>query len=555
MLYSQYETMKLALQPLSHFLTRSITVLNTWDALFPQLSILNNYHQAKFSLTNNLIKDYPKMPWGLKPIVDTNGVTHDIKEEVVISKTFCEFKLFSLTGVKNRPALFMVAPLSGHYATLLRDTLQKFLQDFDVYITDWVNARDIPTEEGEFGFEDYVSYVIEFSKYIKDKHKQVNVLAVCQPTVPVAVASAYLSKNEPEYKFDNVILMGGPLDTRISPTQVNEYAFKNSLDWFERNVIKTVPIYFKGYGRKVYPGFLQHMGFLSMNMKRHTQAHIEFFNHLLIGADLDAKKHEEFYNEYNAVMDLPAKYYLETLAHVFIDQSLAKDKMELFGQKISMSDITEGRYLLLEGEFDDISGPGQTHAAYDMLSSLSENNKQKYLAEKVGHYGIFSGSGFRNNIYPMIKSFILNENVPLNKKGDIVHIEKFQKTELKNDIVEKEVVQSKVQPVPEIKKAEKKVVNSSPKNTASQKKYGIVKLDENKKSNEAKVDVKAPLENVEKSKVTKSPRFPKGKEGETKLNPAIESKSVDLNLSKEDNVSSSKTENLNKEIVKEDKTD
>lgn len=435
MLYSQYETMKFALKPISHLLTKSLSALNYWDKMFPQLSMLSNYQQARYSLTNNLIKDYPKMPWNIKPIVDENGVSHSINEDVVINKTFCDFKLFTLDGVTGREAIFMAAPLSGHFATLLRDTLQTCLKDYDVYITDWKNCRDIPVKEGEFNFEDYVSYVIEFSKYVKDKHGTVNIIAVCQPTVPVAVAASYLAKNDPEYQFDNVILMGGPLDTRISPTKVNEYAFNKTLDWFKNNVIDTVPIYFNGRGRKVYPGFLQHMGFLSMNMKRHTKAHMDFFNHLLIGANLDAIKHQQFYDEYNAVMDLPAAYYLETLAHIFIDQSLAKDKMEVFGARISMSDIKKGNYFLLEGELDDISGAGQTHAAYDMLSGLPESNKHKYLAEDVGHYGIFSGSGFRNNIYPMIKAFINNEKLTptqeskTNLNGDTVHIKKYKKPE------------------------------------------------------------------------------------------------------------------------------
>lgn len=430
MLYTQYETSKLLLQPLSHYLTRSLAVIEAFDKMFPQWSMLNNFQQAKYALTNNLIKDYPKMPWDLENIVDKDGVSHIVQEQVVIKKTFCEFKVFKLSGVENRPAIFMVAPLSGHYATLLKDTVQTFLKDYDVYITDWLNCRDIPVSEGDFGFEDYVSYVIEFSKYIKDKDGKTNVLAVCQPTVPVAVAAAYLSKFEPEYQFDNIILMGGPLDTRLSPTKVNEYAFNNSLEWFERNVIKNVPVYFKGHGRKVYPGFLQHMGFLSMNMKRHTQAHIDFFNHLLEGADLSAKKHQEFYDEYNAVMDLPAKYYLETLAHVFIDQSLAKDKMEIFGNKISLSDIKVGRYLLLEGELDDISGAGQTHSAYNLLTGLDENHKSKVIARGVGHYGIFSGSGFRNNVYPVLKNFLSSDDLTENVEdksivdGDILNIYK-----------------------------------------------------------------------------------------------------------------------------------
>lgn len=430
MLYTQYETIKFAMQPFSYLLSSSLAMMDSWNQNYPQFSSINNYRQARYALTNNLIKNYPKMPWNLHSIVDENGISHEVVEKLIIDKSFCDFKLFCLEGLENRPVLLMAAPLSGHYATLLRDTLQTFLKDYDVYITDWKNCRDIPVSQGSFNLQNYVEYIIEFSKYVKDKHGVTNILAVCQPTVPVAVAASYFAKNEPQYTFDNVVLMGGPLDTRMSPTKVNQYALKHPIDWFKSNVIKTVPIYFSGRGRKVYPGFLQHMGFLSMNMKRHTKAHIDFFNDLIVGANLDAQKHQEFYNEYNAVMDLPAEYYIDTLNHVFLDQSLAKDKMEIFGQKISMSDITTGRYLLLEGELDDISGSGQTYAAYNMLVNLPVDNKKKYMAENVGHYGIFSGKGFRRNIYPAIKAFINNamlndmEKSNVNQNGDILHIQK-----------------------------------------------------------------------------------------------------------------------------------
>lgn len=440
MLYTQYETIKFAMKPLSKMLSTSLAIIDAWNQNYPKLSSVNNYRQARYSLTNNLIKDYPKLPWGIQDIVDSKNLNHKVIEKVIIDKPFCEFKLFTVEGLENRPALIMAAPLSGHYATLLRDTLQNCLKDYDVYVTDWKNCRDIPIKEGDFDFQNYVEYIIEFSKYVKDKHKQTNILAVCQPTVPVAIAAAYLAKNDPNYTFDNVVLMGGPLDTRKSPTKVNQYALKHPIDWFQKNVIKSVPFYFKGVGRKVYPGFLQHMGFLSMNMKRHTKAHVDFFNDLIKGANLDAQKHQEFYNEYNAVMDLPAAYYLDTLKHVFLDQSLAKDKMEIFGQKISMSDIKDGRYLLLEGELDDISGSGQTYAAYDMLTNLPVDNKKKYMAENVGHYGIFAGKGFRNNIYPVIKAFIHNEDLQpeqknnVNQNGDVLHIHKNKKIEVLSEI-------------------------------------------------------------------------------------------------------------------------
>lgn len=409
MLYTQYDAMKLALNPLSHYLQRSLATIEVWDKVFPQFAFLNNFTQAKYALTNNLIKDYPKLPWAIKPV---DG--QEVQETVVEVKDFCELRLFSINTDKDRPALFMVAPLSGHYATLLRDTVQTFVKDFNVYVTDWLNPRDIPASVGEFGFEDYVNYVIDFSKNIRKKYGYVKALAVCQPTIPVVAANAYLAKTQPEYQFEEVILMGGPLDTRLSPTQVNEYAMRYPIQWFKSNVIKSVPFWYKGNGRQVYPGFLQHFGFLSMNMKRHAQAHIDFFNHLIEGADLDAKKHQDFYDEYNAVMDLPAKYYLETLENVFMDQKLAKGTLMINGVSVAMSDINKGNYILLEGELDDISGLGQTHAAYDLMVDIQ--NKKKVIAKDVGHYGIFSGSGFRNNIYPVLKDFLNTGTINTNQR-------------------------------------------------------------------------------------------------------------------------------------------
>lgn len=429
MLYSQYDGMKLMMSPFAHYLERSLSAMDAWDKMFPQFSFLTNNSQAKFALAHNLIKNYPKLPWNINSVA-IDGVEKNVTETIVATEDFCELRLFSVSSEKERKALFIIAPLSGHFATLLRDTVQTAVQDFDVYITDWLNPRDIPLSKGDFGFDDYVNYVIKFSKIIREKHGQVKALAVCQPTVPVAAANAYLAKTEPEYQFDKVILMGGPLDTRLSPTQVNQYAMKNDLNWFKNNVIKTVPAWYAGAGREVYPGFLQHFGFLSMNMKRHTQAHIDFFNHLLKGANLDAKKHQDFYDEYNAVMDLPAKYYLETLDNVFLDQKLAKGTMIINGVQISIADITKGDYLFLEGELDDISGAGQTHAAYNLMTGLSKEHKSKIIAKDVGHYGIFSGSGFRNNVYPLLRNFLADTEIPANVQektfveGDTVYINK-----------------------------------------------------------------------------------------------------------------------------------
>lgn len=413
MLYFLHDSYKRSFKPLVYWLNHTLDNLETFEK-YNSPSLFTNYLQAKYSLWHDFLKEYPKPSFGFDKI-EKNGKTYEVRQEVIEEKPFCQLRLFKTYPEQKKPALFIVAPLSGHYATLLKDTVKAACADFDVYITDWINCRDVPTEVGEFGFDDYVDYVIDFGNYIKETYGHLHILAVCQPTVPVLSAAAFLAKQESQLQPDSIVLMGGPVDTRISPTEVNNYALKHDINWFKNNVIYPVPPYYKGAGRMVYPGFLQYYGFLSMNMKRHTQAHVDFFNHLLAGADMDAKKHQDFYNEYNAVMDLPARYYLETLERVFIDQKLAKGTMHIHGVNVGLQDLKHQRLLMIEGELDDISGTGQTHAAYDLCSSLPANNKKKLTIEKVGHYGIFAGKTWRNIIYPQVKDFILNKKEKVKK--------------------------------------------------------------------------------------------------------------------------------------------
>ena len=406
MLYAVNENIKQSYKPISNVLEIVLKNLEFYEKIFHETP-LSNLMQAQSTFLYQLIKDYPKPHFNYKPI-EKEGLTYNVLEEVVKDKTFCEFKKFSLEGLKRNKAVLVVIPLSGHYATLLKDTIKSILFDYDVFITDWKNAKEIPKDKGDFGFEDYVKYVIELGEDIKAEYKKLNVVAVCQPTVPVMTAAAYYKKINKKDWANNIVLMGGPVDTRISPTQVNNYALKKDINWFKNHVIHTVPNNHEGRGRKVYPGFLQYSGFLSMNMKRHTQAHLDFFNHLLIGADLDAKKHQEFYNEYNAVMDLAEKYYLETLERVFIDQHLAKGTMKVDNKLISLNDIKDTKLLTIEGEMDDISGLGQTHAANYLCTNIPQNKKEAITFEGVGHYGIFAGKKWRNEIYSKIKNFIEN---------------------------------------------------------------------------------------------------------------------------------------------------
>lgn len=401
-----YETQKRALAPFSTVLEATSHWMQSWEKF--AITPMPKYVKATSELLNQFIKEYPKPAFNLHKVVANDGLEYSIVEESVNIKAFCELKHFKKVNSKlKQTPLLIVAPLSGHYATLLRDTVKSSLKDFDVYITDWANASTVPVEKGTFGFEDYMEYCEEFMIQLKKKYGEIHILAVCQPTVPVLGTIAYLEAKNPSNSPDSVTLMGGPIDTRETPTVVNEYAMKHDINWFKANVLDVVPYTLKGAGRLVYPGFLQHAGFLSMNLKKHNQAHIDFFNHMIQGADLDANKHKKFYDEYNAVLDLDAKFYIETLENVFIDQKLAKGTLMYKGELVSLSNFKNVRVLAIEGELDDISGAGQTHCVMKLTPNLSEDNKLAVTAEEVGHYGLFSGKRWREDNYPRMKNFII----------------------------------------------------------------------------------------------------------------------------------------------------
>ena len=401
MLYTLYEAQRRFFQPFAKMLNQTSKAMDNLETFLPN-NLAVNLVQAQSEFMYQFTRQYEKPKFNIE-FVNINDRDYSITEETIIDDNFCELKHFRKDI--NQEPLLIVAPLSGHYATLLKDTVKSSLKGFDVYITDWKNACEVPLSKGDFGFDDYVQYIIDYIKKVKSIHGKCNVIAVCQPTVPVLTAVAWLEKNDPDNSPNSAILMGGPIDVRKSPTEVNKYALKHDINWFKNHVLFTVPFYFAGAGRRVYPGFLQHMGFVSMNFAKHTKAQIDFFNDLLIGADLDAKKHKDFYEEYNAVMDLPAKYYIETLERVFIDQHLAKGTMQFKGQPVSLEDIRNVKILSVEGELDDISGLGQTHAVIELTKNLKK--KEKLTAQKVGHYGVFSGRVWRDETYPAIEKFIL----------------------------------------------------------------------------------------------------------------------------------------------------
>jgi poly(3-hydroxybutyrate) depolymerase len=369
---------------------------------------------AAYELLYRLGKDYEKPEFELHQIVK-DGHNIPIVEQTVIEKPFCRllrFKRFAddsatVTKLKNEPIVLVCAPLSGHHSTLLRDTVKTLLQDHKVYITDWIDARMVPFENGAFHLDDYVEYIQEFIRHIgaKDLH----VISVCQPTVPV-LAAISLMASRGEDTPRTMTMMGGPIDARRSPTSVNSLANEHSYEWFENNVIYTVPANYPGVGRKVYPGFLQHAGFVAMNPERHLTAHWDFYQNLLRGDDDDAEQHRRFYDEYNAVLDMAAEYYLETIRIVFKEFRLAEGTWEVNGEMVRPQDIRHTALFTIEGELDDISGSGQTRAAHDLCTGIAAKHKRHFTAEKAGHYGIFSGRRWRTTVYPQLREFILEHD-------------------------------------------------------------------------------------------------------------------------------------------------
>ncbi len=357
---------------------------------------------ASFEVMTRLMKRYEKPEFGITDTVIKNK-TVAVTQTIALHKPFCNLLHFARAAKTNDPKVLIVAPLSGHHATLLRDTVRTFLPDHEVYITEWIDARMVPLADGKFHFHDYVSYVQQFIHLLGP---DVHVISVCQPTVPVLAAVSLMAQAGDKVFPRTMTMMGGPIDARRSPTSVNSYAREKPIEWFERRVIARVPIKYPGAGRRVYPGFLQHMGFVAMNPNKHIQSHWDFFDHLVQGDGESAEAHRKFYDEYNAVLDMPADYYLETVKMVFQDFDLAKGKMRVNDVLVRPDAIKKTALLTVEGELDDISGGGQTEAAHDLCKGIPAARKFHYSAEQCGHYGIFSGRRFREKIYPRIRDFI-----------------------------------------------------------------------------------------------------------------------------------------------------
>jgi poly(3-hydroxybutyrate) depolymerase len=343
-----------------------------------------------------------KPDFGFDTIV-VEGKKVRVTEEVVLRKPFGQLKRFRREGVEGGPRLLIVAPMSGHYATLLRGTVERMLPGHDVYITDWRDAKLVPTDAGRFDLDDYVDYLIE---YLERIGPGAHMLAVCQPSVPCYAAACVMSADKNPARPKTLTLMGGPIDTREAPTAVNTLATQRPYAWFQRNVIATVPYHYPGNGRQVYPGFLQLAGFMTMNLGNHLTSHYEMFKHLVEGDGEEADATKAFYDEYRAVCDMTAEFYLQTIDVVFQRHLLPKGEMMHRGRRVDPAAITDIGLLAIEGERDDISGIGQTKAALKIATRLPKAHKRYHLAEGVGHYGIFNGSKWRNRIAPVVEDWI-----------------------------------------------------------------------------------------------------------------------------------------------------
>jgi poly(3-hydroxybutyrate) depolymerase len=326
-----------------------------------------------------------------------------VTEEIVLRRPFGQLKRFRKVGVEAGPKLLLIAPMSGHYATLLRGTVERMLPGHDVYITDWRDAKLVPLDQGGFDLDDYIDYLVAFLEHIGPG---AHMLAVCQPAVPAYAAAAVMSADRHPCRPKTLTLMGGPIDTRKAPTEVNIVATERPHSWFVNNVIATVPYHYPGHGRHVYPGFLQLAGFMAMNLGDHLTSHWEMFKHLVQGDGEGAEASKDFYDEYRSVCDMTAEFYLQTVDVVFQRHSLPKGELMHRGRRVDPKAITDIALLAIEGERDDISGVGQTKAALDISSKLPAKMKRYHLARTVGHYGIFNGSKWRNQIAPVVEEWI-----------------------------------------------------------------------------------------------------------------------------------------------------
>ncbi|UHQ25154.1 polyhydroxyalkanoate depolymerase [Lysobacter sp. 5GHs7-4] len=409
MLYQMHELGRAWLAPMTYWAdagAKMFAAPGSWLSTVPGASRV----AAGYELLYRIGKDYEKPEFGIHSL-EIDGDTYPVIEREMKRKPFCRLLRFkryaddadNIAELKDDPPVLVVAPLSGHHSTLLRDTVKTLLRDHKVYITDWIDARMVPVSEGAFTLDDYIAYIQEFIRLIGAE--RLHVISVCQPTVPVLAAVSLMAARG-ETTPRSLVMMGGPIDTRESPTQVNDLAVHKPLWWFEGNLIHHVPANYPGGGRRVYPGFLQHGGFVAMNPERHFQSHWDFYQDLLKGDLEDAASHRRFYDEYNAVLDMPAEYYLDTIRVVFQEHLLPRGLWDVAGERVNPAAIGKTALLTVEGELDDISGQGQTRAAHRLCTGIAEADRQHIEVKGAGHYGIFSGRRWREQVYPQVRDFI-----------------------------------------------------------------------------------------------------------------------------------------------------
>ena len=405
LLYQLYDLQHAALTPLR--VAAEATRATFQNPFFPgSYTQMGRTLAAGAELVERTTRRWGKPDFGL-PTTTVNGRTVAVTEVPVLEKPFCTLINFQRAVPHDHPKVLLVAPLSGHYATLLRGTVKQLMQNHDVYVTDWADAKMVPLARGRFDFEDYVEYVMDFIRFLGP---DVHVMAVCQPVVPVLAAVSLLAQMDDPCQPRTMTLMGGPIDTAAAPTVVTKLAEDKDITWFERNVIHTVPPYYPGGMRQVYPGFIQLTGFMSMNLDRHVGEHVKLFRHLVRGDGDSADAHRKFYDEYLSVLDLTAEFYLQTVKTVFQDRALPKGELTVRGLRVDPSAIRRTALMTVEGELDDISAPGQTIAAHRLCSGLPQDMKVDHLQKAVGHYGIFNGRRWREEIEPKVRGFILKHD-------------------------------------------------------------------------------------------------------------------------------------------------
>src|SRR5205085_10804123 len=401
MLYEAYQAQRDALAPLRFFAETARSMIGQSGPIIGNLPLVRGTAAALTLLSRTGIS-HERAPFGIASVT-VDGADIPVIEEAVANYPFCRLIHFRKDAALDQPKLLMVAPLSGHFATLLRGTVAAALPDHDVYLTDWVNARNVPMRHGRFGLDDFVDLVVDFIRFLGPA---CHVMAVCQPSVPVLAAVSLLAAADDPAQPASMVLIGGPIDPAANPTEVNRFAEAHSLSWFENTVITTVPAPYLGSVRRVHPGFLQRAGLLGMNFDRHVTAHWRMFQQLVEGDDDNAAATRAFYDEYSTVMDLPAEFYLETLERVFQRHDLAHGAFKVHGEPVDPGAIEQTALMTVEGERDDICGPGQTAAAQLLCRNLPDKKKLHHLQLGVGHYGVFNGRRWQTETYPRVRDFI-----------------------------------------------------------------------------------------------------------------------------------------------------